>query len=422
MLMFGVFSFDCGTANTFALLIVGRIVQGWSGGLMMALSQTLLVRVFPRSQVGAAMAVWTIASLLAPALGPIIGGWLCETFSWPLIFFINVPIAVICASLIWRRLKQFEEQTSRTPVDIVGFILLVIFVGSLQIVLDIGKDRDWFASLEVCVLSGVGAIGFVSFLIWELTEEHPIVDLRVFRHRGFVTCVILQAMVFASAFSGIVLTPLWLQTYMGYSATQAGLTMAWNALLGFVIGPIAGLLMGRLDGRIISFSGLMLIVIAMWLRAHYTTDMSYFQIVLPIFIMGGGLPPTFIPLTALALRSVNEDETASAAGLQNFLRTATSAFAVSIATVAWDYQSAQARTAMSGLVDRGAYATTTMQAMGLKGDTAIHYLDRMVETQSAMVGLNQVMMVITAAFAVCACLVWFLPKSTRPINMTRMGH
>jgi DHA2 family multidrug resistance protein len=422
MVTFGVFSLLCGLSTSFTLLIFARIVQGWSGGLMMAMSQTLLMRVFPREQIGIAMVAWTMPSLLAPVMGPVIGGWLCQTFSWPLIFYINVPIAAICATLIWRRLKPFESETQRTPVDVVGFALLVTFVGAVQIMLDIGKDHDWFASWEIRTLGIIAALGFASFIIWELTEEHPIVDLRVFRHRGFAAAAMLQAVVFGAAFSGLVLTPLWLQTYMGYTATLAGLTMAWNAVLGFFMAPVAGVLMARWDARVIIFIGLIWIIIAMWMRSTCTTDMTFWQVSIPILLMGGGMPLAFIPLTALGLRSVNEEETASASGLQNFLRTVAGAFAVSIATTAWEYKSTAARSAMAGAVDRGEYAHTTLQSAGMTSDTAIHYIDWMVEAQSAVLGLNHVMIITTAVFMISTGFILLLPKAKGALDLTKMGH
>lgn len=417
MAAFGIFSLQCGLSHTFGLLIAGRIVQGWSGGLMMALSQTLLMRVFPRNQVGVAMAIWMIPSLFAPVLGPVIGGWLCETFSWPLIFFINVPIAAVCSFLIWRLLKTYQEKTSRAPIDIIGFVLLAVFVGALQIMLDIGKEHDWFGSWEVRILAVTAVIGFVAFLFWELTDEHPIVNLRVFRHRGFITSVFVQATVFGAGFCGLVLTPLWLQTYMGYSATMAGLTMAWNAALGVFMAPLSGLLLGRVDGRIISCVGLLWVVGTMWFRSNCTTDMTNFQIAWPILLMGAGLPVVFVPLTTLSLRSVDENETASAAGLQNFVRTVFGAFATSIATTAWDYRTTHARTVLSGVVD-----SQGLQAAGVNGDMSVRVIDNMVQTQSAMIGLNQVMMATMFTFFICALLVWITPKPTHTIDMTRIGH
>src|SRR5689334_2140040 len=218
MAMFGVFSALCGLSGSLAMLVFARIMQGLSGGTLMPLSQTLLLRIFPKERAPAAMALWAMTTLVAPVLGPILGGALCDNLSWPFIFFINVPIVLICSPIAARMLKGFEQALQRAPIDVVGLALLVVFVSALQVMLDIGKDEDWFASTEICVLAAVALIGFALFLIWELTEPHPIVDLRVFRHRGFVAAVVTLSLGYGSMFGANVLTPLWLQSYMGYTS------------------------------------------------------------------------------------------------------------------------------------------------------------------------------------------------------------
>src|SRR5215831_8442894 len=196
MALFGAFSALCGLSNSLGLLVLGRVLQGLSGGVLMPLSQTLLLRIFPKEKAPAATAIWAMTTLTAPILGPILGGYLCDTLAWPAIFFINVPIALISAPIAWRMLKRYEESLIRLPIDKVGLALLIIFVSALQLMLDLGKEHDWFESTEICALAIVAVIGFAAFLIWELTERHPIVDLRVFRHRGFTTAVITIAMGF----------------------------------------------------------------------------------------------------------------------------------------------------------------------------------------------------------------------------------
>jgi MFS transporter, DHA2 family, multidrug resistance protein len=193
--------------------------------------------------------------------------------------------------------------------------------------LDLGKEHDWFASTEICTLAVVAVVGFAAFLIWELTERHPIVDLRVFRHRGFTAAVAAISLGFGAMFATNVLTPLWLQSYMGYTATWAGLTTAWSGVLAVAAAPVAGNLIGRIDPRKLIFGGLMWLALVTVMRAVATTDMTYWQIAHPLILMGLGLPFFFVPLTALALGSVEEHETASAAGLQNFLRTLSGAVA-----------------------------------------------------------------------------------------------
>jgi DHA2 family multidrug resistance protein len=283
------------------MLVFGRVMQGLSGGSLMPLSQTLLLRIFPKEKAPAAMALWAMTTLVAPILGPILGGWLCDRFSWPLIFFINVPLALVCSPVAWRMLKRYEQALVRAPIDKVGLVLLIVFVSGLQLMLDLGKEHDWFASTQIRVYAIIAVVGFAAFLIWELTERHPIVDLRVFRHRGFAASVVTIALGFGAVFGTNVLTPLWLQSYMGYTATWAGLTTAWSGVLAVAAAPMAGGLIGKVDPRRLIFGGLVWLAIVTMLRTVATTDMTYWQIAHPLILMGFGLPFFFVPLTALAL-------------------------------------------------------------------------------------------------------------------------
>src|SRR6185369_250404 len=255
--MFGAFSALCGLSGSLSMLVFGRIMQGLSGGVLMPLSQMLLSRIFPKERAPAAMALWAMTTLVAPVLGPILGGSICDNLAWPFIFFINVPIALGCAPLIARLLKRFESAKVRAPIDVVGLILLIVFVGALQIMLDIGKDHDWFEAVEIRALAAIAIVGFLAFLFWELTDANPIVDLRVFRHRGFTAAVFTLSLGYGSMFGANVLTPMWLQSYMGYTSTWAGMTTAWSGTTAVLMAPIAGILMAKkFDPRRIVFFGL----------------------------------------------------------------------------------------------------------------------------------------------------------------------
>ena len=231
-------------------------MQGLSGGLLMPLSQTLLLRIFPKEKANAAMALWAMTTLTAPVLGPILGGWLCDNWGWPVIFFINVPLALFCAPIAWKMLRRYKSAQVRSPIDLIGLALLILFVGALQLMVDLGKEHAWFESPLIVGLGVTALIGFVIFVIWELTEKHPIVDLDVFRHRGFTISVITLTLAFGAMFGANVLTPLWLQSYMGYTSTWAGMTTAWSGVLAVVAAPIVGARMAKVDPRRLVFIGL----------------------------------------------------------------------------------------------------------------------------------------------------------------------
>jgi len=422
MMMFGAFSALCGISHSLGLLVFARVMQGLSGGTLMPLSQTLLLRIFPKERAPAAMALWAMTTLVAPVLGPILGGYICDNLSWPFIFFINVPIVLVCGPLARRMLKRFEQMSQRAPIDVIGLILLVVFVSALQIMLDIGKDEDWFASTEICALACIALVGFAAFLIWELTEAHPIVDLRVFRHRGFVAAIVTLSLGYGSMFGANVLTPLWLQSYMGYTSTWAGMTTAWSGVCAVLMAPVTGVLMTKIrDPRLIVFVGLAWIALIMYLRTALTSDVTYWQIAQPLLFMGIGLPLFFVPLTALSLGSVEEHETASAAGLQNFLRTMSGAVATSLVTTLWEDKTTYMHAELSGLVDRSGDVVNAMTATGTSPDMAIAQLNVLAQGQSVMIATNQMMFIVAVAFALAAAVIWLAPKPTRTVNLAQAG-
>jgi DHA2 family multidrug resistance protein len=219
---FGIASLLCGISPTLETLVAARIVQGFCGGPLMPLSQTLLLTIFPKKLQPAAMGIWAITTLVAPVAGPMLGGTLCDNFGWGSIFLVNVPVAIGAGFLVWRVLFSQETKTVKARVDTVGLGLLVLWVGALQLMLDLGKERDWFESPFIIGLALTALLGFIAFLIWELTDANPIVDLRVFRHRGFSIAMVCMALMIGSFFAINVIGPLWLQNNLGWTATWAG--------------------------------------------------------------------------------------------------------------------------------------------------------------------------------------------------------
>lgn len=416
MFGFGIFSFLCGLAPSLGVLVLFRVLQGLCGGPLIPLTQTLLLRVFPKKYAAAATGIWAITTLIAPILGPILGGVLCDNVGWPSIFWINVPIAIVCAWLAWNLLRKFETPLIRARIDTVGLGLLVVWVGCLQIMLDLGKDRDWFASPLIVALALGAAIGFVAFLMWELTEQNPVVDLRVFRHRGYSAAVATLALGFGAFFGINVLTPLWLQENMGYTATWAGLVSAQFGITAVLIAPIASGLSTKVDARRLVFGGLIWLAVITFMRAQMTSDANFFAISNWLLLQGPGMPLYFVPLTGLALASVNVEETAGAAGLMNFCRTLAGAVATSIVTTAWDNQANRSHSELAGVLNGAQDAIDHMATIGLGSEPARGVVDQLVQQQSVMLATNALFMVSAAVFVVAACAIWLAPRPARAVD------
>jgi len=317
-------------------------------------------------------------------------------------------------------LKRFHDAPVIKPVDRIGMLLLIVWVAALQIMLDEGKDLDWFSSTEIRVLAIIAVIGFLSFLIWELTEEYPIVDLRVFRHRGFSSCMVVLALAFGAFFGINVLTPQWLQYNMGYNTTWAGLVVAWGGLLSVVFSPIAARLANRIDPRILIFVGCAWLGLDTLWRAYATSDMSYAVICIPLFFMGVGMPMYYVPLTGLAMGSVTEEETASAAGLMNFVRTISGAIATSLVTTSWQNRSIIAHAKLSDVVVSGGLPASLPP--GIDPQVGREMLNNLVNGQSLMLATNGLMMVIAAVFVIASVAIVLAPRAARAVDPASVGH
>jgi len=421
MLLFGLFSLFCGLSNSLGFLVMGRVFQGLSGGPLIPLSQTLLMRVFPKDKQTAALGLWSMTTLVAPILGPIVGGYICDNWSWPVIFYINLPIAAICSFLAFSTLSPFETKKRIVPIDYIGLGLLIVWVSAMQIMLDEGKNFDWFESNFIIALAIVAVIGFASFVIWELTDKQPVVDLRVFRHRGYAASVITISLAFGAFFSSVVLMPLWLQGYMGYTATWSGFVSAATGVLAVVMAPFAAKLSAKVDARKLVFFGVMWMGFWTMMRSFNTTDMGYTQLAFPLLMQGIGLPFFFIPLTGLSLSSVNPEETAGAAGLMSFLRTVSGAFATSIVTTAWDNKASHFKNDLVGIIASPQDLANTLGASGGDPTKSVGLLDQLVQTQSIMLSTNSIFFTAALAFSFAACAIWIAPKPTRKAD-TSAAH
>ena len=410
---FGFFSLMCGLSSSLGSLVAFRILQGFAGGPLMPLSQALLMRVFPPQMRGAAMGLWAMTTVCAPIAGPILGGTISDNLTWPWIFFINLPVIALCYFSVRGLVTRFETETRRVRIDTVGLILLVTWVTAFQLMIDLGRENDWFASSFVVAMAVVAAVGFLAFIIWELGEDNPIVDIRVFRHRGFAVATAAIALGFGAFFASVVLTPLWMQSVIGYTATQAGYATAWVGVFAVVMSPLAARLIGRVDLRITVSAGVVWLGVISLLRARWSTESDYWQLATPQLLQGLGMPFFFIGLTSMALAAVRPSETTSAAGIQSFVRTLCGAIGTAMATTLWDGASRVSRSEIVPAINGGAAAMEAMQARGMDMEQSRQLLDRMVEAQAATVGATHVFVGAFVVFILAAAIVWLAPRASR---------
>jgi DHA2 family multidrug resistance protein len=410
VLLFVAASFLCALAPSIELLILFRVIQGAVAGPMIPLSQALLLSSYPKARAGTALALWSMTTLVAPVVGPVLGGWITDNISWPWIFYINVPIGLGAAFVTWLIYRTRETGTRKLPIDAVGLGLLVIFVAALQIMLDKGKDLDWFNSTQIIILAITAVVGFVFFLIWELTDEHPVVDLRLFARRNFWTSSLAMSLGYGTFFGNVVLLPLWLQQYMGYTATEAGMILAPVGVLAVFMSPIVGKTLHSIDPRKYATAAFAIFALVLYMRSHFNTSADTYTLLIPTFIQGAAMAMFFIPLVTLSLSGLPPDRIPAASGLFNFTRIVAGSFGTSIATTAWDRR---ANLHHAQLVDHitqsdptAAAALNNFQASGFSHEQSLGTLNRLVDQQAFMLSANDIFLASAFIFLALIGVVW----------------
>ena len=334
--LFTLTSVLCGLALNLPMLIFFRVIQGAVSGPMIPLSQSILLANYPDDKKGFATGIWAMTAVVGPILGPIIGGWITDNYTWPWIFYINVPVGIFSVVFTAITLSGRETVIKRSPIDIVGLILLCVGIGCLQVLLDKGNDDDWFNSTFILSLGITSLIALSFLIVWELTEEHPIVDLTLFSRRNFLIGTIALTMGFMVYFGNVVIFPLWLQTQMGYTPTWAGLAAAPVGVLPFILTPFVGKYMNKMDLRLIVSAGFIVFAYTSFMQSNFYTDVGYKELFQPRFLQGLGLAFFFTPLISIILSGLPPERIASALGLSNFCRILGGSFGTSLSVTLWD--------------------------------------------------------------------------------------
>ncbi len=403
--LFTVASFLCGISWSLPSLIVFRIIQGAVSGPMIPGSQALLISIFPGARRGTALAIWSMTTLVAPITGPILGGYISDNIAWPWIFLINLPVGLICTILCWRNLKDRETPTRKLPIDRTGFLLLLVWVGALQIMLDTGKDHDWFNSPAVVVEAIVAIVAFAAWVIWEANEQYPIVDLSLMKNRNFVLATVVSCLGFAIFFCTNLLQPLWLQTRMGYIATWAGLVAAPSGVVAVILTPFAARIMSKIDARWTASLSLVAFATSYFLRSLFNTDIGFSGLVIPMLVQGVAMATFFVSMVTLALNGIPGPQVPAASGMYNFLRITAGSFSASIGTTAWDRLESLHQTRLSetmGAQDPSfTGALTKLQSAGLSSLQSVGSVTNQVVNQAYLLATIDI-------FRICAILIVLL--------------
>lgn len=414
IVLFTVASFLCAISVSLPMLITFRVVQGAVAGFMITLSQSLMMMNYPPNKRSMALAIWAMTVTVGPIIGPILGGWITSNYHWSWIFLINIPVGLFAAFGTWELLSDHETPTHRVPIDYVGIALLVMWVGSLQIMFDKGNELDWFGSRFIVGLAVTAVIGFTFFLVWELNSDHPIVDLTLLANRNFTLGVLTLSLGFALFFGMTLLLPLWLQTQMGYTSQWAGFVLAPAGVFAVLLSPLVGKTLPKVGPRLYASIGIATLALLAFMRARFTTESDYWTIATPQILQGIGIAFFFAPLISISLGGIPNAKIARAAGLQNFMRMMAGSFGASLIIAAWDHRQALHHTRLAehlGLGDpQVAIFVGKVGAAGFTNGQSHGLLENLLANQAYMLATNDIFWLCGVLFAILVPLIW----TTRP--------
>jgi len=431
---FTISSFLCGLAPSLPLLIIFRIIQGACGGGLQPLSQAILLEAFPPEKRGQAMAFWALGIVVAPMLGPVAGGWLTDNYSWRWVFYINVPIGILALILTQAYVSDPPYlRRERTGIDYWGIGLLVLGIGSLQIMLDKGQEEDWFNSHFITTLAVLAGIGLAGLIIRELKADHPVVDLTIFKYRSFAIGTFLMTVVGFVLYGSTVLLPLLMQELLGYTATHAGVTNLPRGLASFMIMPLVGILTGKIDNRKLLGAGLLGSATAMFLLSRLSLNVGFLNFWWPLILQGASLGLVFVPLTTVTNGPIPRERMGNATSVFNLMRNIGASIGISmVATMRYRRQQAH-------LHDLGAHVSTNnLQAQQLIQQLRGYFISQghdavtathqaygavwgMVQRQAAMLSYNDVFLFLALMFFAMLPLV-LLMKKVKAAKGAAMAH
>jgi DHA2 family multidrug resistance protein len=334
IVIFTIASALCGLASSLGFLIFARILQGVGGGALQPISQAILLESFPKEKRGVAMAVFALGVIVAPIIGPTIGGWITDNYSWRWIFYINLPVGVLAVAMCQWVVEDppYLKKNRLGDIDTIGFFLMAVGLGLLQVVLDKGQDDDWFGAVWIRWASLAIVVSLVSFVFWELRRKNPIVDLRILKDVNFTTGTFLVTLVGAVLYSTTALLPLFLQSLMGYTAYLSGLALSPRGITAFGMALLIGRFINKVDSRYFIAGGLLLLGFSCVLLGQINLEIGIQNVIFSVMANGLAISAIFVPLATLTMGTLPRHEMGNATGLFNLMRNIGGSFGIAITT------------------------------------------------------------------------------------------
>lgn len=422
--LFSLASFLCGIAPSFQMLVFFRVIQGAVAGALIPLSQGLLLTHFPEERKGLALGFWAMVVVVAPVLGPVLGGWITDDYGWPWIFYINIPLGLLSAFLTWDVLHGRDNRLERPPIDVIGLCLLIIGVGSFQIFLDKGQELDWFNSDFIVALCISAVVCLTLFTVWSVNTENPVVEFSFFKDRNFLISTILSALVYLVFFGTTVLIPLWLQTQQGYTPFMAGVAVMPIGLIPIFLSPILGQVMGALSLRWVGAVSFLIFAATSFWMSNFTTDVSLQEIMKIRFVQGLGVTLFFLPMLTLALTNIDKKSISSASGVYNFIRLVVGGGAgTALYVTFWSRREILHHSNIGEAINPFRPVTTegfrTIETLGIHGQTANQFMDRLVENQAYLLAFDDLLWL---SGWLLICIIPFLALCKEPKVRTAPVH
>lgn len=413
-LLFTLASLLCAASISFPMLLAARVLQGVFGASMIPLSQTLLTAIYPPHKRGLALGIWAMTTVIAPIAGPLAGGWLTDNASWHWIFLVNLPVGLlvgISVAVMLSHRDALQPGKRDQKMDWIGLSLLIVGIGSLQILLDKGNELDWFSSGTIITLAVMAVLALLVFVVWELDAAYPLVDLRLFARRNFLVgalCLMLGMMAF---FGVVVIIPLWLQTYQDYTSLWAGKSVAFGGVLAVILGPVVGANIARVDARAVTTFGFIVFALVGYWSARFTPDIDYWTIAISRLYMGIGISCFFLPLITIGLSGLPAESIAAASGLSNFMRNLGASFGTAITTWLWTSKASEYHARLvENIQPYNPVASDYLKQLhhlGMPGDDAYAYLENIINIQAYTMATDQILKISATLMLSLVLLIWW---------------